>query len=391
VSRLRVFDDLRVQEVVRSCGRLAYTILWPDGSVHRMADGFLRTCTPGTSKTYGYLLLDHLRWLRSEGLDPESVGLRDVQRYMGAVGAEYLGPFGAPWRVGKRPYGQSALETAAACLKRFYLYQGSQEVNRQLAKDLDEHRLPTKADRQRSFLGHTLATVASNPLTPTKAVRRRHPKMLPEGTRTLLAQDLKTARDRMVVAWLADGGFRIGELCGLHLVDLHLRENAACGECRLGHVHICHREGNANRSRAKTKQEWRLEGGIVRGGTVRRASPAMVSSYFEYMTTEYPAGVGHGMLLVQLAGPRIGQPLSPDAVRGVLRRSGARLELGRVKPHQFRHSFATAVLDASGGNSIYARDAGGWASAVTVDETYGHADVHDPAFAAALERSWETP
>ena len=35
--------------------------------------------------------------------------------------------------------------------------------------------------------------------------------------------------------------------------------------------------------------------------------------------------------------------------------------------HQFRHSFATAVLDASGGNLLIARDAGGWASATTVD------------------------
>jgi integrase len=72
----------------------------------------------------------------------------------------------------------------------------------------------------------------------------------------------------------------------------------------------------------------------------------------------------------------------------MLRRAGVRLGLGRIRPHQFRHSFATGVLDASGGNTVYARDAGGWASAATVDEVYGHADVHDPEFAAALNRFW---
>ena len=32
--------------------------------------------------------------------------------------------------------------------------------------------------------------------------------------------------------------------------------------------------------------------------------------------------------------------------------------------------------------------AGGWASAVMVDEVYGHVDVHDPVFDAALRTVW---
>jgi integrase len=59
-----------------------------------------------------------------------------------------------------------------------------------------------------------------------------------------------------------------------------------------------------------------------------------------------------------------------------------------VKPHKFRHIFATAVLDAAGGNLLIARDAGGWASAATVDEIYAHTDIHDPAFDAALRAVW---
>jgi hypothetical protein len=42
------------------------------------------------------------------------------------------------------------------------------------------------------------------------------------------------------------------------------------------------------------------------------------------------------------------------------------------------------VLDASGGNLLVARDAGGWASTTMVDEIYSHVDVHDPRFDAAL-------
>ena len=140
---------------------------------------------------------------------------------------------------------------------------------------------------------------------------------------------------------------------------------------------------------AKTKHPWRIEDGIVTGGLIKRVSPAMIHTYFDYITTEYPRGsTDHGMLLVQLHGDDAGQPWAPVAARRMLARAGKRAGLGVVKPHAFRHSFTSAVLDASQGNLLIARDAGGWASAAMVDEIYGHVDVHDPDFDAALRTVW---
>jgi len=114
-------------------------------------------------------------------------------------------------------------------LKSFYLHQAALGVNGALGKALDQTRLPTRADRRRAFLGHvTAATMPANPLAPRR-VRRRHPKMLPDGARQRLLEVVRTARDRLVVTWLADGGFRIGELCGLHLVDLQGSKRADGG------------------------------------------------------------------------------------------------------------------------------------------------------------------
>jgi len=355
-----------------------------------MPDRFLRQHAGGTDRTYAYLLVDHLRWLEFEGLSPATVTFPDLQRYMAAVGAEYAGPFGRPWRPDRRPYSRSTLQTLAACLKGFYVFQGSQGEGTDLAQAFRQHRLPSLADRRRMFLGHAVTQLPANPLTPAK-IRRRHPKMPPEGARARLVETLQEPRDRLAVTWLADGGFRVGELCGLHLADLHLREDAGCGECRTAHVHICHRETNPNRARAKIKPDWDVEDGTVRGGMIRRASAAMIHTYFEYMTTQYPRDAEHGMLLVQLHGPRRGEPWSTAGLRGMLRRAGARENLGRVRPHQFRHGFATGVLDASDGNAVIAREAGGWASAATVEEIYGHPDVHDPKFAAALKHVWNEP
>jgi integrase len=213
--------------------------------------------------------------------------------------------------------------------------------------------------------------------------------MLPYGAPEKLLTAVNSARDRLAVTWLSDGGLRIGELCGLHLIDLHLREDAGCAECRTPHVDVCHRPNNPNRAEAKTKHPWRIEDGIVTGGLVKRVSSAMIHTYFDYITAEYPRGsTDHGMLLVQLHGGDAGQPWAPVAARRMLARAGKRAGLGVVKPHAFRHSFTSAVLDASQGNLLIARDAGGWASAAMVDEIYGHVDVHDPAFDAALRTVW---
>ena len=392
MARHVVVGDLRVQQIERKGGRRSWTIVWPEGAVHVEADGFLRRHDgSGTQRTYAYLLVDHLRWLERECLAFDKVRVRDLERYMGIVGAEVFLPLGEPWRVGKRPYGRSALSAAASCLKGFYLHQAALGVNAALGEKLDVTRLPSREDRRRSFLGHVKSSMPANPLSP-KRPHRRHPKMLPDGARDRLLEAVNSARDRLVVTWLCDAGMRIGELCGLHLVDLHLRSDAACGQCRTPHLHVCHRPDNPNGAEAKTKHPWNVQGGVICGGLIKRVSPAMVHTYFDYITTEYPGQPGHQMLLVQLHGERAGQPWAPDAARRMLARAGRRAGLGVVRPHAFRHSFASAVLDAAGGNLLIARDAGGWASAATVDEVYGHADLRDPAFDAALRAVWgETP
>ncbi len=291
VARRVVIGDLRVQAVQRGGRGRSFTIVWPDGAVHEAGDRFLRGYEgSGTQRTYAYLLVDHLRWLEREALAPETVTLTGLKRYMAALGAAWRGPYGQPWRTG-RPFGQSALSAAAACVKGFYLQQALLGVNPQLGAQLQLARLPSRADRQRAFLGHVQAELPANPLAPPR-LRRRHPKLPPDGAREKLLEAVSTARDRLVVTWLADGGFRIGELCGLHLADLHLRDGAGCGQCRVPHVHVCHRDGNPNGAAAKTKHPWQLENGVVTGGLIKRASPAMIHAYFEYMTTEYPRTPG---------------------------------------------------------------------------------------------------
>ena len=125
MARRVVVGDLRVQQLDAE-GRAAVVddrVAGGDGASRRRTGSCASHDGSGTQRTYAYLLVDHLRWLERECLAFEAVTLRDLERYMGVVGAEVRMPLGEPWRVGKRPYGRAALSTAAACLKGFYLHQ----------------------------------------------------------------------------------------------------------------------------------------------------------------------------------------------------------------------------------------------------------------------------
>ncbi|EID81579.1 MULTISPECIES: tyrosine-type recombinase/integrase [Rhodococcus] len=147
---------------------------------------------------------------------------------------------------------------------------------------------------------------------------------------------------------------------------------------------------NPNRAAAKRGFPATVMDGIITGGIVRRASPAMVDSYHEYLAEDYHrvrALADSDLVLVQLAGQRAGAGLSTHGARQMIDRAGRRAGLGRVRPHTFRHTWATALTEATGGNTKAVADEGGWTSSRTVEDTYAHL-AGDPTLQAALEHIW---
>jgi integrase len=130
--------------------------------------------------------------------------------------------------------------------------------------------------------------------------------------------------------------------------------------------------------------------GSISGGTIRRASPAMVATYHEYLAEDYHrirALAQTDLVLVQLVGERTGHALSTHGARQMIERAGRRAGLGLIKPHAFRHTWATALTEATGGNTKAVADEGGWRSAQTVEKTYAHL-AGDPALESALNSIW---
>ena len=170
MARRVVIGDLRVQQIQRSDRRRAWTIVWPEGTEHAEADRFLRRHEgSGTQRTYAYVLVNHLRWMERECLTLGTVRLRDLERYMGMLGAEVRMPLGSPWRVGKRPYGPAALSITASCLKGFYLHQAALGVNTELGKCLQPDSVAVAAGSPPQLPGPHNNVTAGQSACPTES------------------------------------------------------------------------------------------------------------------------------------------------------------------------------------------------------------------------------
>ncbi|MFD6333623.1 hypothetical protein ACFWGI_29130 [Streptomyces niveus] len=135
----------------------------------------------------------------------------------------------------------------------FSLKQTEAGINTELVGALKLHRMPTPRDR--SLLGHLQRSMQANPqaLSRCGASTRRC-------CRTALGRCCWVRSTPLVVEQVSDGGFRTGEMHGLHLCDLHLRDGAACRECRGPHAHVCHRDGLFNGARKMLKAGGRRAG-----------------------------------------------------------------------------------------------------------------------------------
>ena len=381
--------DLRVQEARHADGRRSYLVRdLVDRSIHERADRFLAPFDEGTQRTYAYHLVDHLRWLAGTGLTEDTIQFADLRRYMALRGADHNGPMGVP--LHKRPLGKSALAVAAACLKGYYLDLTTREnVNGTLRAQLTEKRLATGRDREHSALGHLMSSVARNPLaggTPPT----RHPRLLPDGARDVddrRRPHRARSNDRDVAKRLRPADRR-----ALRTLVLRSTPSQRPRLRRAKGASLPHREAAQPESRPCQD--------TATGGSHRAASSRAEQSderalrWSMRTTSTSPRNtIGCGLsrrpilCLVHLVGETAGQPLSPHGARQMLDRAGRRAGLGRVRPHAFRHTWATALTEATGGNTKAVADEGGWSNAQIVEDTYAHLGG-DPALEVALNKVW---
>jgi site-specific recombinase XerD len=176
--------------------------------------------------------------------------------------------------------------------------------------------------------------IARSPMERMKAPRVPDvpvPIVSPDAFRALLktteGKDYTARRDRAVLLLLYDSGMRLGEITGLRLADVDLKERLAYVTGKAGHVRA------------------------VRFGA---ASAVAVDRYLR-LRRGHRAADSEALWLGQDG------PLTSSGVAQIVAKRCAAAGLPRLHPHQFRHTFAHEYL-ADGGQEGDLQRLAGWRS-----------------------------
>ena len=373
----------RVREASDGEGLVGYTLIQPDGRRHVSSDRFLARYGAGTARAYAFALLKHFRWLDAQGLTAETVSLERLRAYARLLEGTGRGLYRAPMGGGGFPLAPRSARQHLAALAAYYRSMPNAHARQEIVRERALEYPSGTASAQ--LLRGGAVRVEQNPLRAGGRTARLGRPSIPTGDEMRRVEGaLASAREKFVYFWLLHAGLRVGELCGIRHEDVHLAPEISCPEETRPHVHIFHRASNSNGARAKTAAAPRFRSDRVQGGETRLVSPVMEAVLAEYVGELVEPDLSD-FVLVNTRGPRVGLGMTTEGVRRLVARMGQRGGISRLRPHQFRHRFATDLLNASGGDAKVVRYAGGWSSTAMVDQVYGHVDAPNGRMANALE------
>lgn len=348
-------------------GRVSWTVLGGDGAVVEPVESYLAYMSalersPNTQRAYATSLKLWFEFLAGGGVGWSEVGVDDVARFVGWLRAPATNVVvldsGTPARA------PATVNRHLAAVFGFYEHHARLGV--EVAAGLVAWRRIGRGS-YKPFLHH----VTKGRPVPTRPIKLRVPVRVP---RTLSAEQVVAvlaapgrARDRFLLALLAETGMRIGQALGLRHADFVSRAKE---------VTIVPRADNANGARAKLRSSARLP---VTAGLVR--------CYSDYMHAEY-GELDSDYVFVNLWGGQRGSPMTYAAVHDLVGRISERVGFAFTL-HMLRHTHATELIRSGVAIEVVARLLT-HQSSTTTSQTYVHLDVADVR--AALRRcGWDQP
>jgi integrase len=358
-----------VQRVVMpGGGSVSWTVLGEDGAPVEPVESYLTYLaalerSPNTQRAYATSLKLWLEFLDRVGVAWAEVGVDDVAKFVAWLRAPAANV--VVLDAGTAARAPATVNRHLAAVFGFYEHHARSGVD--VAAGLVAWRRVGRGSFK-PFLHH----VTKGRPIPTRPIKLRVPARAP---RTLTASQVvavlaapERARDRFLLALLAETGMRIGQALGLRHADFVSRAKE---------VRIVPRADNANGARAKLRCTAKLP---VTAGLVR--------CYSDYMYAEY-GELGSDYVFVNLWAGRIGAPMTYAAVHELVGRVRARVGFDFTL-HMLRHTHATGLIRSGVAIEVVARLLT-HQSSTTTSQTYVHLDVADVR--AALHRAgvWDEP
>jgi len=341
---------------------LSWTVLGDDDSVVEPVDiylGYLAALerSPNTQRAYATSLKLWFEFLARVDLEWDVVRVDDVARFVSWLRSPAENVIVLDAGIGLRSPATVNRHLSAV----FGFYEHHARVGVKVASELVVWRHLGRGS-YKPFLHH----VSRGKPIATRPVKLRVAKRMP---RTLSAEQLVTvlaspvrARDRFLLALLAETGMRIGQALGLRHADFVSRSKE---------VRIVPRADNANGARAK-----------LRSPATVPVTAGLVRCYSDYMYAEY-GDIDSDYVFVNLWSGRIGAPMTYASVHQLVGR--IRADTGvEFTPHMLRHTHATELIRSGVAIEVVARLLT-HQSSTTTSQIYVHLDAADVR--AALQRA----
>ncbi len=356
-----------VQRVVMPVtGAVSWTVLGTDVSPVEPIESFLTYLaalerSPNTQRAYATSLKFWFEFLGRVDLAWADVGVDDVARFVSWLRAPAANVIVLDSGTALRS--AATVNRHLAAVFGFYEFHARSGV--EVASSLVAWRRIGRGS-YKPFLHHV---TGGRPIA-TRAVKLPVPRRAP---RTLTAEEVVTvlaapirARDRFLLALLAETGMRVGQALGLRHVDFVSRAKE---------VRIVPRTDNANGARAKLR----------RPATVP-VTAGLVRCYSDYMHTEY-GDIDSDYVFVNLWGGRLGAPLTYTTVHELVERIKAATGVDFTL-HMLRHTHATELIRSGVAIEVVARLLT-HSSSTTTSQIYVHLDVTDVREALHRAGVWD--
>lgn len=324
---------MKVQEIKTNLGD-RYILIDDDFKPIKSVNEYLKFLdnigkAPNTLKNYAYHLKTYFEYLKLKKLkyneinDDKSKGALDIL-------ASYIAWLQVPesvyiniLHIGKveSKRSNSTINIMANTVLRFYDYlaKNKSEV------ELDVYKSQRKNSQFKGFLFELSdkKTMIKKSLLKKKASK----KEIEYITRKDYYEILKlcyTKRDKLIVAFMFEGGLRLGEVLGMHLEDINIWENK---------INIVNRKNLVNKASVKNNSEGYV---FLPNYVIDILSNYILDELDKYDTN---------FLFVNLRGKNKGRPIKPITIQKLFERFSKKLNI-QINPHMCRHGYATERIEA---------------------------------------------
>ncbi len=323
---------MKVQELLTQDGK-KYIVLDDDYQVIEPIKMYLKKkdregCEANTLRSYAYHLKTYCEFLKQFGMEITDINTDDdknvVRVFTAFIYWLRYGVLETESVINTNPVRDNkTINTILGITLEFYKTLAAAGM----INDIDVYRGRRQYQQYKKFLSeiNKKNSMTSNLFKMRTETRQKKPNTISREEFNKIVEAAGCLRDKILLAFMYEGGMRIGEALGVRVSDVKFRQ------CR---VDIVDRRDNIGDSKVKQFDEGQA------------FLPNYVFGWIRKYVLEDIADYDSDYLFLTLKGDSAGKPMSYKNAYDMVTRLGRKTGIGYITPHTLRHGYARARREA---------------------------------------------